>query len=87
MLRWMCRFSQLDKIQKEHIWEKIGVASIDEKMKDVNVRWFDHVKGDIKKRLLGIVLLEVLDIVVKVKGDTGRPKGIVETSKKDSSRY
>ncbi|WMV18154.1 hypothetical protein MTR67_011539 [Solanum verrucosum] len=33
-----------DKIRNEVIWEKVGVASMADKMKKARLRWFGHVK-------------------------------------------
>ncbi|XP_070013802.1 uncharacterized protein [Nicotiana sylvestris] len=43
MLRWMCRHTKLDKIRNEVIREKVGVAPVDEKMREARPRWFGHV--------------------------------------------
>ncbi|KAL3533386.1 hypothetical protein ACH5RR_006907 [Cinchona calisaya] len=43
MLRWMCGYTKMDKIRNEHICEKIGVASIDEKMRETRLRCLGHV--------------------------------------------
>ncbi len=34
MLRWMCGHTRLDRVRNEHIRKKLGVTSIDEKMRD-----------------------------------------------------
>ena len=44
MLRWMCGNTQRDKVRNEDIRTKIGVASIEEKMRENRLRWFDHVR-------------------------------------------
>ena len=44
MLRWMCGNTQRDKVRNEDIRTKIGVASIEEKMRENCLRWFDHVR-------------------------------------------
>lgn len=33
-----------DKIMNEDIWGKVGVASVVDKMREVRMRWFGHVK-------------------------------------------
>jgi len=44
MLRWMCGNMRKDKVRNEDIRTKIGVASIEEKMREHHLRWFGHVR-------------------------------------------
>jgi len=44
MLRWMCDNTRRDKVRNENIYTKIGVASIEEKIRENRLRWFDHVR-------------------------------------------
>ncbi|XP_075104839.1 uncharacterized protein LOC142178921, partial [Nicotiana tabacum] len=44
MFRWMCEHTRLDKIKNEDIQEKLGLAPIDEKMREAMVRWFGHMR-------------------------------------------
>ena len=44
MLRWMCGNTRRDKMRNEDIRTKIGVASIEEKMRENCLRWFSHVR-------------------------------------------
>ena len=44
MLRWMCGNTRRDKVRNEDIRTKIGVASIEEKMRENYLRWFGHVR-------------------------------------------
>ena len=44
MLRWMCGNTRRDKVRNEDIRTKIGVVSIEEKMRKNYLRWFGHVR-------------------------------------------
>ena len=40
----MCGNTRRDKVKNENICTKIGVASIEEKMRENCLRWVDHVR-------------------------------------------
>ncbi|XP_075091555.1 uncharacterized protein LOC142171755 [Nicotiana tabacum] len=44
MLRWMIGCSRADKIRNEVIQDKVGVASMEDNMRESRLRWFRHVK-------------------------------------------
>ena len=44
MLRWMCGHTRMDKIRNEDIREKVGVAPIDDKMREARLKWFGHIQ-------------------------------------------
>ncbi len=44
MLRWMCGHTRKDRLRNEVIREKLGVASIEDKMREHRLRWFGHVR-------------------------------------------
>jgi len=44
MLRWMCGKMRRDKVKSEDILTKIGIAPIEEKMRENHLRWFGHVR-------------------------------------------
>jgi len=44
MIRWICGHTRLDKIRNEVIRGKIGVASTEDKMREVILRWFWHLR-------------------------------------------
>ncbi|PKU64467.1 ataxia telangiectasia mutated family protein [Dendrobium catenatum] len=71
MLRWMSGFTLRDRIRNEHIREKVGVAPVEDKIRESRLRWFGHIKrrpfDDPVRRV------EVLDLTYIKKG-RGRPK-------------
>jgi hypothetical protein len=44
MLRWICGHTRMDRIRNEDIRSKVGVAPIEEKMREHRLRWFGHVQ-------------------------------------------
>ena len=44
MLRWMCGKIRMDKVRNENIRSLVGVASIEDKMRENRLRWFGHVR-------------------------------------------
>ncbi|KAI0513789.1 hypothetical protein KFK09_009819 [Dendrobium nobile] len=44
MLRWMSGFTLRDRIRNEHIREKVGVAPVEDKIRESHLRWFGHIK-------------------------------------------
>ena len=44
MIRWMCGHTRLDKIRNEVIKSKIGVAAIEDKMREARLHWFGHIR-------------------------------------------
>ena len=40
----MCGNTRRDKVRNENIRTKIGIASIEEKMRENRLRWFGHVR-------------------------------------------
>ena len=44
MLYWMCDNTMRDKVRNENIRTKIGVAPIEEKMREKRLRWFSHMQ-------------------------------------------
>ena len=43
MIRYMCGHTRLDRIRNE-VTKKVGVAPIEDKLKETRLRWFGHVK-------------------------------------------
>nr|XP_009784068.1 PREDICTED: uncharacterized protein LOC104232539 [Nicotiana sylvestris] len=46
MLRRMCGHTKKDKIRYEYIIDKVGVAPVEDKLRESRLRWF----GDVKRR-------------------------------------
>ncbi|CAH9063950.1 unnamed protein product, partial [Cuscuta europaea] len=44
MLRWMCGHTRKDRVRNETIRQRVGVASIEDKMRESRLRWFGHVR-------------------------------------------
>ena len=44
MIRWMCGFTRLDRIRNVVIRERVGVAHLEEKLRENKLRWLGHVK-------------------------------------------
>jgi len=44
MIRWMCGHTRLDKIKNVVIRERVGVAPLEDKLRETRLRWFGHVK-------------------------------------------
>ena len=44
MIRWMCGLTRLDRIRNEVIRSLVEVAPIEEKLREMRLRWFGHVK-------------------------------------------
>jgi len=71
MLRWFCGHTRRDRVRNEVIRERIGVASINEKLTQHQLRWF----GDVQRRPSEApVRSGVLKRGDKVKRGRGRPK-------------
>ncbi|KAF3623829.1 putative Ufm1-specific protease [Capsicum annuum] len=43
MLRWLCGLTRGDRVRNETIREKVGVDSVEDKMREARLRWFGHV--------------------------------------------
>ncbi|KAK4359648.1 hypothetical protein RND71_021877 [Anisodus tanguticus] len=44
ILRWMCGNTRRDKIRNDDIRGKVGVTSVEDKMREARLRWFEQVK-------------------------------------------
>jgi Reverse transcriptase (RNA-dependent DNA polymerase) len=85
MLRWMCGHTRLDKIRNECIRNKVGVAPIDEKMRETRLRWFGHVH----RRPLDAPVrrVENKESFNQIKRGRGRPKKTWKETIKNDMNY
>ncbi|KAF3656602.1 putative armadillo repeat-containing kinesin-like protein 2-like isoform X1 [Capsicum annuum] len=75
MLRWMCGHTKKDRVRNEIIREKVGVASVEDKMREVRLRWFGHVM----KRGLDAPVRRCKTLAMYgFRRGRGRPKKILE---------
>jgi len=44
MIWWMCGYTRQDRIRNIVIRERVGVAPLEEKVRETRLRWFKHVK-------------------------------------------
>jgi len=44
MIQWMCGHMKLDRIRNEVIRNKVKVIPIEDKMREIRLRWFSHLK-------------------------------------------
>lgn len=71
MLRWMCGHTRLDKIRNECIRNKVGVVTIEDKLREWRLRWFGHVMR--RPREAPVRKVEDIKILGRKKG-RGRPR-------------
>ncbi|KAF3624030.1 hypothetical protein FXO37_31574 [Capsicum annuum] len=45
ILHWMCGHTRGDRVRNDIIREKVGVASVEDKIQEGRLRWFGHVMG------------------------------------------
>ncbi|KAF3669254.1 putative RNA methyltransferase-like isoform X1 [Capsicum annuum] len=57
-VRWMCGLTRGDRVRNEIIREKVGVASVEDKMREGRLKWFGHVMR--RARMPQFVTLSVL---------------------------
>jgi hypothetical protein len=44
MLRWICGHTRRDRVRNNDIRERLGVASVEEKLVQHHLRWFGHMQ-------------------------------------------
>ena len=49
MIRWMCGFTRLDRIRNVAIRERVGVAPLEDKLRESRLRWlaFRIIRGGV----------------------------------------
>ena len=85
MLRWMCGHTRLDRIRNEKIREKVGVAPIDEKMRESRLRWFGHVCR--RPMDAPVRRIETMELTTQIKRGRGRPKKTWKETIKNDLKY
>jgi len=71
MIRWICRYTRLNKNRNEVIRDIVKVAPIEDKMRESRLRWFGHVKR--RSVDAPVTRSETINIPVGNRG-RGRPK-------------
>ena len=81
MLRWICGHTRSDRVRNDDIRDRLGVAPIEEKLVQQQLRWFGHVQ---RRPPEAPVRSGILSHDSNVKRGRGRPKLIwVEAIKGD----
>ena len=44
MIRWMCGYTRMDRISNGVIRDLVKVGPIEDKLREIRLRWFGHVK-------------------------------------------
>jgi hypothetical protein len=44
MLRWICGHTRRDRVRNDDICERLGVATVEEKLVQYRFRWFGHMQ-------------------------------------------
>jgi len=70
MLRWMYGLTRLEKIRNEVTRERVGVAPLEEKLRETRLRWFGHVKRSVNAPVKRCEAINILHF----KGGRGRLK-------------
>jgi len=73
-----------DRVRNEAIWDRVGVASIEEKLSQHRLRLFGHVQRSPTEVSVRSVVLERVD---NVKRGRGRPKLTCDESVKRDLKY
>jgi hypothetical protein len=71
MLYWICGHTRKNRIRNDDIREKIGVASIQEKLVQHHLRWFDHIQ---RRPPEAPVRSDILSRPENIRRGRGRPR-------------
>jgi hypothetical protein len=70
IFRWMSGVSREDRIRNEYVRDRIGVASIEDKMRENRLRWFGHVMRQEETKAVRVVM----KINIEVTRERGRKR-------------
>jgi len=70
MIWWMCGYTRLDRIRNMVIRERVGVAPLEDKLRETRLRWFGHVKRSVSAPVRNCEAIELL----QCRRGRGRPK-------------
>jgi hypothetical protein len=71
MLRWFCGHIRRDSVRNDDIWDRVGVALIEEKLIQRRLIWFGHVQRRPPEALMHSGVLKRVD---NVKSGRCQPK-------------
>jgi len=66
----MCGYGKLDRIKNEVIKERVGVAPLEKKLREIRLRWFGYVKRSVNASVRRCEMINLLHC----KRGRGRPK-------------
>jgi len=75
MIRWMCEYSRIDRIRNGVIQNLVKVAPIEDRMREMRLRWVGHVKR--RSVEVPVKKCEMISIPEGKRG-RGRPKKSLE---------
>ena len=80
MIRWMCDFTRMDRISNGVIRDLVKVASIEDKLREIRLRWFGYVKRSVNAPVRRCERINI----PRAKRGRGRPKkSLVEVIRED----
>ena len=70
MIRWMCGYTRIDRIRNRVIRDLVKVAPIGDKVRQIRLQWFGHVKRSVDAPVRGCEMINIPE----GKRERGRPK-------------